>query len=55
VIATSPAPVRKGKAMIMRARCYDLSEKSGPAKAEYRQYLRWFPKGSYADEARDAS
>ncbi|MFN7135040.1 MAG: hypothetical protein ACK4N5_23390 [Myxococcales bacterium] len=43
------------KARILRARCYDERVQPVDADAEYRRYLREYPHGKFADEARRAT
>lgn len=45
----------KARVRILRARCFSQRSKPERAKAEYLVYLREFPEGVYADEARDAA
>ncbi|MBL8958069.1 MAG: hypothetical protein JNK82_45265 [Myxococcaceae bacterium] len=45
----------KARVRIIRARCYSTRSKPERAKLEYTAYLRDFPEGVWADEARDAA
>ena len=55
MVATGASKATRGKAIIMRARCFDVQSKSTMAKAEYQKYLKAYPHGPFADEAHDSN
>jgi hypothetical protein len=50
----SPRTDHREQARYLRARCYEEKLQPQSAQGEYRQYLREFPRGRYAREARSA-
>ncbi|HZI16187.1 MAG TPA: FecR domain-containing protein [Myxococcus sp.] len=50
----SPRTDHREQARYLRARCYEEKLQPQSAQGEYRQYLREFPRGRYAREARTA-
>jgi hypothetical protein len=50
----SPRADHREQARYLRARCYEEKLQPQSAQGEYRQYLREFPRGRYAREARTA-
>ena len=55
LVETSESPQAREKARIIRARCFDATLRPAEAEREYRRYLRDWPGGRWADEARGAT
>jgi ferric-dicitrate binding protein FerR (iron transport regulator) len=54
IAAASPSTGHREQARILRGRCFSKMRKPADAEDEFRQYLREFPNGRYATEARVA-
>lgn len=54
IAAASPRTSHREQARILRGRCFNKQRLPADAEDEFRQYLREFPNGRYATEARTA-
>ncbi|RKH42832.1 VgrG protein, partial [Corallococcus sp. AB050B] len=54
IAAASPLAGHREQARILRGRCFNRQHQPADAEDEFRQYLREFPNGRYATEARIA-
>ncbi|GMU08747.1 FecR domain-containing protein [Corallococcus caeni] len=54
IAAASPRTGHREEARILRGRCFNKQHQPSDAEDEFRQYLREFPNGRYATEARIA-
>jgi hypothetical protein len=54
IAAASPRTSHREQARILRGRCFNKQHLPADAEDEFRQYLREFPNGHYATEARIA-
>lgn len=54
IAAASPRTNHREEARVLRGRCFTKQRQPAAAEDEYRQYLREYPNGRYATEARTA-